>query len=230
MTLCKFFAQGFCRRGDSCNFIHEPGTSTGQHLAPVTSVLLTTENLNPNPAAVTYRNEEAKPAQNCRFFLQGKCSKGKECRYIHLPAIPQQVHPDAVFANPPQLPPDSRATVPCRFLPRPGGCQNSSCPYLHVADEPTAEKSSSQDLGASGEEASSRFLTFGARINLIGRTKSARTTSFGIFQEPQSTSMKSATFSKSPSRLTSHLYASQALCQEPLPKQSSVSFAGSAST
>jgi hypothetical protein len=69
-----------------------------------------------------------------------------------------------------------------------------------------------------------------ARINLIGRTKSARTTSFGIFQEPQSTSMKSATFSKSPSRLTSHLYASQALCQEPLPKQSSVSFAGSAST
>jgi hypothetical protein len=74
MTLCKFFAQGFCRSGDSCNFIHEPGTSTGQHLAPVAPVLLTTENLNLNPAAVTYRNEEAKPAQNCRFFLQGKCS------------------------------------------------------------------------------------------------------------------------------------------------------------
>jgi hypothetical protein len=163
MTLCKFFAQGFCRSGDSCNFIHEPGTSTGQHLAPVAPVLLTTENLNLNPAAVTYRNEEAKPAQNCRFFLQGKCSKGKECRYIHLPATlsPQQVHPDAVFVDSPQLPPDSRATVPCRFLSRPGGCQNSSCPYLHVAGEPNAEKSSSQDLGANEEEASTRFLTFG---------------------------------------------------------------------
>ena len=38
-------------------------------------------------------------------------------------------------------------------------------------------------------------LTFvEARTNLIGRTKSSRTTSFGIFQELQSTSMKSATF------------------------------------
>jgi hypothetical protein len=55
-------------------------------------------------------------------------------------------------------------------------------------------------------------LTFvEARINLRSRTKSARTTSFGIFQGPQSTSMKSATFSKPPSRLTSHLYASLVL-------------------
>jgi hypothetical protein len=162
MTLCKFFAQGFCRNGDSCNFTHEPGTSTGQHLASVAPVLPTTEKLNLNPSAVTYRNEQAKPAQNCRFFLQGKCNKGKGCRYIHLPAIlsPQQVHPDAMFVDSPQLPPDSRATVPCRFLSSPGGCQNSSCPYLHVADEPNAEKSSSQDLEANGEEASSRFSDY----------------------------------------------------------------------
>jgi hypothetical protein len=164
MTLCKFFARGFCRNGDSCNFIHEPSTSTGPHLAPVTPVLPTntTEKLNLNPAAVTYRNGEAKPAQNCRFFLQGKCNKGKECRYIRLPAIssPQQVHPDAIIVDSPRLPIDSRATVPCRFLSNFGGCQNSSCPYLHVADEPNAEKSSSQDLEANGEEASSHFSDF----------------------------------------------------------------------
>lgn len=159
MALCKFFAQGFCRHGDSCTFIHEPDTSTGQHLAPVTPVLPTIEKLNLNPAAMTYLNEVAKPAQNCHFFLQGKCNKGKGCRYIHLPAIlsPQQVHPDAICVDSPQLPRDSRATVPCRFLSRPGGCQSSSCPYLHVADELNAEKRSSQGLEANREEVSSRF-------------------------------------------------------------------------
>ena len=37
-----------------------------------------------------------------------------------------------------------------------------------------------------------------ASIDFIARNKSARTTLFGIFQEPQSTSMKSVTLSKSP--------------------------------
>jgi hypothetical protein len=162
MTLCKFFAQGVCRNGDFCSFIHEPGTSTGQHLAPIAPVLPTTEKLSLNPAAVTYRNEEANPAQNCRFFLQGRCNIGKECRYIHPPAIwsAQQVYPDAIFVDSPQFPTDSRATVPCKFLSRPGGCQNSACPYLHVADEPNAEKRSSQDLEANGVEVSSRLSNF----------------------------------------------------------------------
>ena len=159
MALCKFFAQGFCRHGASCTFIHEPGTNTGQLLAPVAPALPTTKKLNLNPAATTYLNDEAKPAQTCHFFLQGKCNKGKECRYTHLPAIlsPQQVRADPTYLDSPQLPPDYRATVPCRFLSRPSGCQNSSCPYLHVADGPSAEKRSSQDLEANREEVSSRF-------------------------------------------------------------------------
>lgn len=168
MTPCKFFAQGFCRNGDSCTFIHEPGTSTRQHLAPVPSVLPTTEKPR-NPATAIYRSEAAKAAQNCWFFSQGKCNKGVECRYIHPPdtLFPQQVHPGAIFPDSPQLPPDSRATVPCRFLSRPAGCQNSSCPYLHAQDEPNAEKSSSQDLGPNGEEASSRCCDFSWKPGLI---------------------------------------------------------------
>ncbi|KFZ24279.1 hypothetical protein V502_01238, partial [Pseudogymnoascus sp. VKM F-4520 (FW-2644)] len=140
--------------GDPCNFIHDPGTNTGQQLAPVAPALLTTEKLDVNLTSVAYPNDEAKPAQNCRFFLQGNCNRRKGCRYIHLPAIlsPQQAHLDALFLDSPQLPPDSRATITCRFLSRPGGCQNSSCQYMHVGHEPNVEKSSSQDLEPNEEE------------------------------------------------------------------------------
>ncbi|KAM3076860.1 hypothetical protein ACMFMG_003671 [Clarireedia jacksonii] len=152
MTLCKFFAQGSCRHGDSCHFIHEPGKSIGQHLSLVTPTLPTTVKPKLNPAAVTYLSEGAKPPQNCHFFLQGNCNKGEGCRYIHPLATPQPVHADPILVDSPHLPSDSRATVPCRFLPRPGGCQNNSCPYLHAVDKPNAEKRGSQDLEANGEE------------------------------------------------------------------------------
>lgn len=157
MTSCKFFAQGFCKNGDSCKFIHEPDTSTGQEFAPFAPILPTTEKISLDPATITHRDEEAKPAQNCWFFLQGKCNKGEWCRYAHPPAVlsPQQVPPESIYLDSPQSVSDSRATVPCRFLSRPGGCLNSSCPYLHVADEAIAVKSSNQDLEANGEEASS---------------------------------------------------------------------------
>lgn len=207
MALCRFFAKGFCSNGDSCKFIHEPSTSTGQHLAPIAPVFSTTEKLN---------------APSCHFFLQGKCNKGNECRYSHLLAtiFTQQVPPDALFVDASQLPPDSRKTVHCRFLSSPSGCQNSSCPYLHVADEPNIEKTGGQYLEANEEEASIHLSDFvEARINLICRTKSAKTTSFEIFQELRPTSTKWDTFSKSPSRQTSHLYASQALCKELLRKE-----------
>lgn len=162
MVLCRFFTRGLCRNGDSCNFIHEPGTNTGQQLAPVAPALLTTEKLDVNLTSIAYPNDEAKPAQNCRFFLQGNCNRGKGCRYIHLPAIlsPQQAHLDALFVDSPQLPLDSRATIPCRFISRPGGCQNSSCPYMHVRQEPNVEKSSNQDLEPNEEDVSSHFSDF----------------------------------------------------------------------
>ena len=186
---CKFFAQGFCRNGDSCNFIHKRNTSTQNHFGPVASAF---------------------------------------------PAImpPQQVHLDAISRDPylgqqdesSQAPSDSRARVPCKFLSRLGGCQNGSCPYLHAVDDHKVEKISRQYFEVNEDEASSHFPDLSeVGIDAMNRTKSVTTILLGISQEHQSTSMNSATFSKSPSLQTSLLHALPALRQEPLLKQSSIS-------
>ena len=156
MTPCKFFAQGFCRNGDSCDFIHERNTCTQNHFEPV------------NPAAATHFNGRAKSTRICTFFMQGLCDKSDKCWYVHPPAIvpPQQVHPDAIYLDPhlgqqdessPQAPSDSRARVLYKFLSLPGGCQNGSCLYLYAVDGHEVEKSSSQGFGLNEDEASSYF-------------------------------------------------------------------------
>lgn len=166
MTTCKFFAQGFCRNGDSCDYIHELHASTQNHFGSVASAFPAIERLNINPAAATHLDGGAKTTRICRFFLQGLCNKGDKCWYVHPPAIvpPQQVHPNTISLDPylgqdessPQAPPDSRARIPCKFLSRPGGCQNGSCPYLHAVGH-EVEKSSSQEFEVNEDEASSYF-------------------------------------------------------------------------
>jgi hypothetical protein len=237
MTPCKFFAQGLCRNGDSCNFIHERSTSTQNHFGPVVSAFPAIERLNINPAAATHLNGGTKSTRICTFFLQGSCNKGDRCSYVHPPAIvpPQQAHPDTISLDPylgqqdessPQAPSDSRARVPCKFLSRPGGCQNGSCPYLHTVEGHEVEKSSSQDFEVNEDEASnySHDLCVEVSIEVMNRTKSVTTILLEIFQAHQSTSTNLATFSKSPSRQTSPLHALQALRREQLLKQSSISF------
>jgi hypothetical protein len=55
----------------------------------------------------------------CKFFAQGSYRNRGSYNFIHK-------------GNSPQAPADSRAKIPCKFLPRPGGCQNGSCLYLHA--------------------------------------------------------------------------------------------------
>ena len=76
---CKFFAQGFCRNGDSCEFIHEQKIRTQNHFEPVASAFPAIVRLNINPAAATHLNEGANSAQICTFFLKGSCSKSDKC-------------------------------------------------------------------------------------------------------------------------------------------------------
>ena len=229
MTTCKFFAQGFCKYRDSCDFIH------GQHTR--TAALPGIEGLSINLAVPTHLNEEAKPPRICTFFMQGSCNMGDKCWYVHPPAIarPQQIHPNAISSDSYpgqqdkdslQAPSDSRASVLCKFLSYPGGCQNgSSCPYLHPVGDHQMEESSSCDFEDNEDEASSTSLTYAeVHINTIDRTKSVTTILLEIFPEHQPTLMNSATFSKSPYRQTSPLHALQVLHQELLLEQSSIFF------
>ena len=165
---CKFFAQGFCRNGDSCKFIHEQKIRTQNHFEPVASAFPAIERLNTNPAAATHLNGGTKSTRTCMFFLKGSCNRGDKCWYVHPLAIPppQHIHTDAISLDPylgqqdessPQASSDSRARVPCKYLSRTGGCQKNSCPYLHAVDGHEVEKSSSQDFELNEDEASSYF-------------------------------------------------------------------------
>ncbi|TVY16571.1 ATP-dependent RNA helicase DEAH12-like protein [Lachnellula arida] len=148
MAPCKFFTQGACRNGDSCIFTHERDTSDQRHFGPVAPGFPDVEKLAISSAKKNVLNKEIKPKLACRFFSQGACNKGSDCRYVHAaaPAVspPKQVHSDTDSANPSlgsqgesslQKALDSRAEVPCTFMSRRGGCQKDSCPYLHAASE-----------------------------------------------------------------------------------------------
>lgn len=158
MTKCKFLARGFCKYGESCDFIHE-------HVIH-TSDLPATERPSIELAALTFQDEEARSPRICTFFMQGSCNKGDKCRYVHPHAIaqPPQVYSSAISLDScrgqqdksaPQAPSDSRARVPCKFLSHPGGCRNVPCPFLHPVDG--LGENSSKDFEENEDEASSRY-------------------------------------------------------------------------
>ena len=92
-------------------------------------------------------------------------------------------------------------------------CQNDCCPYLHAVGGADVEKIAVKILRQTKTRRQVTFWTYvEAGIDTMNRTKSVTATLVGIFREHQSTSMNSATFSKSPSRQTSPLHALQALC------------------
>ena len=128
MIPCRFFAQGFCRNEDSCDFVHERNTTSVPSIQPsgtVASTFPAIERLNINSAAAIHPNDTI--------------------------SLGESSH---------QVPLDSRARVPCKYLSRPGGCQKASCPYLHTANGHEEDKSSSQDFEENEDEAS---------VNSLGR-------------------------------------------------------------
>lgn len=227
MATCKFFAQGFCRNGDSCSFIHEQSRHRSVNSQPVPSALAVNQRSNISPAIAPHHDGGGVLPRICKFYLQGSCNKGDWCSYAHpsAPVPPEQVHSDTVARNTAlgqqgcashQLPsdtcasPDTRAKLPCKFLSRPGGCQNSACPYLHLKDDGKTENNSREDSEADENEASSPENTAIELPLTMHSRVSMRTILLATSQEHQPTSTSSATFLKSPSQLISLLRVLQA--------------------
>ncbi len=162
MIPCKFFAQGFCKNGNSCNFVHDRRPIQNND-GFVNTVLPTIERVNNNSGFVARFNGENRSSLVCTFFLRGMCNKGDECRFTHpttsaTPQHPATITPSSYGAQEdtdcPEEQSDSRGRFPCKFATRPGGCQNSSCPYLHALDDQESGKDISQGFEGNEDEAS----------------------------------------------------------------------------
>jgi hypothetical protein len=223
--------QGFCRNGDSCNFIHE-NKSLQNRFGPVASAFPATERLDINPAAATHPRGAANSTRICIYFTRGSCKRSDTCQYVHPTPIvpPGHIHPEVSSLDPYrgqqdegslQAPSDSRGKVVCKFLSSPGGCRNGSCPYLHAVD---SQESDNEDLKINEAEVNSYSSRLVSVLIPLIRIESMTTILLDIFQEHSSISTSWATFSKSPSRQTSLLRVLQALRQEPPLKQSLILF------
>ena len=93
---CKFFAQGKCRNGANCKFSHIlPGQQQQGAFGGSTNATPfgNTSNTNASPFGgggnnngwnqPSNNNANAKKKQPCKFFQQGRCRNGTNCKYSH---------------------------------------------------------------------------------------------------------------------------------------------------
>lgn len=134
MKSCIFYAQGRCKKGNSCNFLHD------LHPIPAPPTV-------PDIACLTTKNSDSQ-----RALLSGKfstpyetveCEKYSSEEKHHLSSLPLT----GVPANPlpettAQPPRDSRALVACKYYLQ-GNCQyGNDCVYAHSTE--TGRKKSDQ--------------------------------------------------------------------------------------
>jgi hypothetical protein len=179
---CIFFAQGICRNGMACAFSHEETSSTQSvpERCGSTSHEVRRSDIDSTPAP--HDDGHAKPSQICRFFLQGSCSYGDMCRNQHPPSkLRSKVQLGTAFEEvkliqenmkSPSVAFDSRSNVPCKFLSRPEGSQNSTCPYLHVQSIEDGHRS--RDVELDEDEVSHRYFNVLIGIDEDDRTEIVR--------------------------------------------------------
>lgn len=142
MAACRYFAQGTCKYGDSCHFVHEHSSTTLPRLEPL------------------HIENKATSTSICSFFIKGRCSKGDQCRFSH-----QTASQDAFVKQPIPMA-EPRPNILCKFLYLPGGCQNSSCPFYHLGhSEPNQEAGPSKPK-LSSQTSSSSAMPLDSRVQI----------------------------------------------------------------
>lgn len=79
-AICKHFLEGNCKFGNNCHFAHviilpqhnKPSQNTSYQQSKPTNPAPTTPLYYPNP-----------PKEPCKFYLQGLCKNGKQCKFKH---------------------------------------------------------------------------------------------------------------------------------------------------
>jgi len=158
-TVCKFWQQGLCERGDACTFLHGEqdihpnlinGNGVGTGIAAPVPLPTEAERICPldPPAfieaplgAITSLNGGMTVKRTvCRFWQQGLCERGEDCTFAHgegeigTPVISRSPMPDVAPRGPP-------------FMMMPGRSVSaaSSGPFGHWAEP--AKPTSSLALG-----------------------------------------------------------------------------------
>ncbi|KAH8904039.1 hypothetical protein BR93DRAFT_161037 [Coniochaeta sp. PMI_546] len=104
---CQFYAQGRCRKGNSCPFSHAEGGGQ-KAVASTPTLVAATAGLTINSAAPTPQ-VDSRSRISCRFNSRGACSKGDDCPFAH--DLPKQGYETTVEAQD-----DSAPETWCREL------------------------------------------------------------------------------------------------------------------
>ncbi|RHY25558.1 hypothetical protein DYB32_008237 [Aphanomyces invadans] len=134
--ICHKFQQGLCDRGDACKFAHvESIAPTTIDLAAIGATTHSTKALNNVPV----------DAPVCMAFQNGKCKRGNQCNYRHMPSGAGATASAPQGADEPisdDLDDDDDDDSPICLAFQKGKCKRGElCKYRHKAPHDTTPKS-----------------------------------------------------------------------------------------
>lgn len=118
-STCSFFMQGRCRNGSACGFLHpQIASDASPEKTPISSVHrspFTMKTSTCSPAQDTAKVSDSRSGLRqdvahaverpvfgpCKFFVQGRCTKGETCPFPHIASSQSKpTHVDFVIAKP----------------------------------------------------------------------------------------------------------------------------------
>ena len=134
-TVCKFFAQGECRRGDLCFFRHVnapfPTDTPSTASRTFSGVGGETNWSEVETGTVTSKNNVS--SEPCQFYNSGKCPRGTTCPFLH---------------NSEEVGPTKNGSLlqSCQFYIEGRCVRGNACPFPHHTEEPANLVNVTHDL------------------------------------------------------------------------------------